>query len=333
MDIVRAGAEVLRSIRGRETIWTSAKARYESGELVDIAHSPKFKIDPGAPIFTMGSCFTRVIEDSLIGLGYTILLENHGLPSTYFVDMDEAAARTGTAPANELNRNCFNKFNVHSMSHEVRRVLEARSYEHEGLIELVNGQWFDPHASFLRPRDLETALRHRQEINRATARIKEAAVVIFTLGLTETWIDTVTGLSMNLPPHGKQFIANSERFQFVDYGYESILAEFLNMVDLIRRTCNPDMKFVLTVSPIPMAATWRLLDVMVAHTASKSVLRAVADEAQRQLDCVDYFPAYEIVTHSPRNLVWQTDQLHVVKGVTQHIARQFVRNYGLYQPS
>jgi hypothetical protein len=80
-----------------------------------------------------------------------------------------------------------------------------------------------------------------------------------------------------------------------------------------------------------MITTFRNLDIMVAHSASKAVLRAVADEAQRRLEYVDYFPAYEIVVHSPRHLVWLEDQMHVAPEVTKTIARQFIEKYRVQQ--
>jgi hypothetical protein len=258
-------------------------------------------------------------------------LKPHGLPHEYYENWDPVAASAANLKPGQLGRTCFNKYTVHSMSHELRRVLHDETYDNEGLIELAENQWFDPHASSLRLFDLETARSNRQEIRDGTAKIRHADFVIFTLGLTEGWTDTKTGLAMNNPPSGRNLSLNAGRFRFIDYGYDSILAEFLDLIALIRRTCNPDMKFIVTVSPIPMITTFRNLDIMVAHSASKAVLRAVADEAQRRLEYVDYFPAYEIVVHSPRHLVWLEDQMHVAPEVTKTIARQFIEKYRVQQ--
>jgi hypothetical protein len=388
VDFIRTGVEAVRGPRRPETRWQSAKARLDEGGLIEIAHTPKFQVPSDAPIFTMGSCFARVIENTLIRLGGRVLLQPHGLPAECYFNWQAAANRPAAPPPTELdfsfqsrkkqtvfgrhgllggfvghlrrpfstprarstagrkasprtghgpgpgkapplNRTCFNKYDVHAMSHELKRVLNNEQYENEGLMELADGKWFDPHASSLDLFDLATALRNRKEIHAGTSRIREAEIVIFTLGLTESWKDARTGLAVNAPPPGRWLATRAERFVFVDHGYESILAEFLGLIDLIRRTCNPDMKFIVTVSPIPMSATFRNLDMLVAHAASKSVLRAVAEEAQRRFDYVDYFPAYEIVTHSPRQLVWEEDQMHVARSVGIHVAKQFATAYGL----
>lgn len=322
VDIVRSGAEILSGPRPPETRWTSVAKRSTASSLIDIVHRPKFRIAPNAPIFTMGSCFTRVVENALIGLGRNVLLQPFGLP----IDAFERRNSTFTGTR---SRTCFNKYDVHAMSHEIRRVLDNKTYENEGLIEIGPDRWFDPHASMLRPTDLATALRNRQHIKDATAQIRKAAVVILTLGLTESWVDTATGLAMNVAPPPQWLASNSGRFQFIDHGYESILSELLDTIDFIRRNGNNAVKFILTVSPIPMAATFRALDILVAHTASKAVLRAVADEAQRRLDHVDYFPAYELVVHSSREVVWQQDNMHVESAAANHVVGSFCRAYGL----
>ena len=54
--------------------WTSgkpdrmAKDRLTTGGFVPIEHKPKFRIDPSWPIFTMGSCFARGVENDVEGI-------------------------------------------------------------------------------------------------------------------------------------------------------------------------------------------------------------------------------------------------------------------------
>ena len=61
------------------------------------------------------------------------------------------------------------------------------------------------------------------------------------------------------------------------------------------KVLNPNLRFILTVSPVPLTATKSGGHVMVATMESKSVLRAVAGQLSRQRPDVDYFPSYEIV--------------------------------------
>ena len=74
------------------------------------------------------------------------------------------------------------------------------------------------------------------------------------------------------------------------------------------RSINPEMKIILTVSPVPLAATMSNHHIVIANTYSKSVLRAVAGQLSTELDYVDYFGSYEILTSCYRNhLYWEGD--------------------------
>ena len=53
---------------------------------------------------------------------------------------------------------------------------------------------------------------------------------------------------------------------------------------------------MLTVSPVPIAATFEDRHVLTASTLTKAALRVAADAVERQFAHVVYFPAYEIAT-------------------------------------
>lgn len=313
--------------------WTSgkpgrmAKERLTTGSFVSIEHKPKFQIEPSWPIFTMGSCFARGVENVLISRGLSLLLDGHGAPAEHFETWNEEAGRGGGAARGQLSRGALNKYSVRSMAHELKRVLLDENYPNEGLIELAPEQWFDPHASGLKLLDKETALANRKRLSAATAQIKNARICFFTLGLTETWLDSETGLAMNTHPGPAWLSRMPERFRFVDYGYEATLNDMLSILTMIRQHCHPEMRFIITVSPVPLGATFKDADVIVANSASKSVLRAVAEELYRRFDFVDYFPSYEIVLNSPRALAFEEDQLHIARDMVATVMETFERTY------
>ena len=51
--------------------------------------------------------------------------------------------------------------------------------------------------------------------------------------------------------------------------------------------------------------TFSTMDIVVANTWAKSLLRAVAQEWASAHPNVDYFPSYEIVQNSDRAAVWE----------------------------
>lgn len=313
--------------------WTSgkpgrmAKERLTTGSFVSIEHKPKFLIEPSWPIFTMGSCFARGVENVLISRGLPLLLDGHGAPAEHFETWNEETGRGGGAARGQLSRGALNKYSVRSMAHELKRVLLDERYPNEGLIELAPEQWFDPHASGLKLLDKETALANRTRLSAATAQIKNARICFFTLGLTETWLDAQTGLAMNAHPGPAWLARMPERFRFVDYGYEATLNDMLSILSMIREHCHPEMRFIVTVSPVPLGATFKDADVIVANSASKSMLRAVAEELYRRFDYVDYFPSYEIVLNSPRALAFEEDQLHIARDMVATVMGTFERSY------
>ena len=313
--------------------WTSgkpekmARERLTTGDYLAVAHKPKFRIDPSWPIFTMGSCFAREVENILMTRGLPLLLEGHGVPAEHFESWSEETGRGGGADRGQLSRGALNKYSVRSMTHELKRVLLGESYPDEGLIELAPGQWFDPQASGLRLLDRESAFANRRRLTEATAQIKQARICFFTLGLTETWQDAETGIAMNAHPGPTWLQRMPERFRFVDYGYDATLADMEEIIGLIREHCHPEMRFVVTVSPVPFGATFKDADVIVANSASKSLLRAVAEELFRRHDFVDYFPSYEIVLNSPRALAFQDDQLHIARDMVAHVMSTFQSAY------
>jgi hypothetical protein len=101
----------------------------------------------------------------------------------------------------------------------------------------------------------------------------------------------------------------------------------LEIIGLIREHCHPEMRFIVTVSPVPLGATFKDADVIVANSASKSVLRAVAEELFRRFDFVDYFPSYEMVLNSPRAIAFEEDQLHIARDMVAHIMSTFQESY------
>jgi hypothetical protein len=187
--------------------------------------------------------------------------------------------------------------------------------------------WFDPNSAGLKNLDYDTTIMNRRKISDAALQIRQAKVVFFTLGLTETWFDSVSGMSMNVTPGGDWLVRMKERFHFVDYGFADTLEQMMALIRLIREHCNPEMKFIVTVSPIPLGSTFKDLDVVVASSGSKAILRAVADELCRRFDFVDYYPSYEMVTFSPRSLAFKEDQLHVNASLVGRITEKFMRSY------
>ena len=69
------------------------------------------------------------------------------------------------------------------------------------------------------------------------------------------------------------------------------------------------------------------MDIVVANSWAKSLLRAVSQEWAAVHSNVDYFPSYEIVQNSERAAVWECDLRHVRSHGVQHITDLFLKKY------
>ncbi len=88
-----------------------------------------------------------------------------------------------------------------------------------------------------------------------------------------------------------------------------------------------DFQFVVTVSPVPLQATFTDQDVIVANAESKAVLRAAAGAFARRHDNVSYFPSYEMVTHSHPDFALRPDRAHVEWAMVDRIMSSFIDAY------
>ncbi|NKC33573.1 GSCFA domain-containing protein [Falsiroseomonas selenitidurans] len=310
--------------RGWQGTKSSARTRLLANEFFPIQHKPKFLLDKSQKFFTVGSCFAREIEYKLAPLGVPLLLRGRGLQRRYFRSWPHGDDAPG---ADAIYSGVFNKYTTASIEHEFKRTILRERYPQEGLIEIEDELWFDPHSSGLKNLPLEQALANRAIIDSAMQLVREADIVVMTLGQTEGWLDSQTGIAMNTQPGPAAVRRFKDRFVFIDHSYRETVEQVDRTIKLIRQECNPRMRFIVTVSPVPFNSTFRAQDVVVAHQATKSMLRAVAEELFRSYEFVDYFPSYEMVINTGRNLAWLDDQLHVDGEMVRHIMGTFYQQY------
>ena len=88
------------------------------------------------------------------------------------------------------------------------------------------------------------------------------------------------------------------------------------------------MRVLLTVSPVPLVATYEPRHVLVSTTYSKSVLRVAAQAALDQLPYVDYFPSYEIISTASTSRNYYRDDLREVTDMgVAHAMRCFTHHF------
>lgn len=260
-----------------------------------------FTFDPGEKIFTVGSCFARNVEDELIRRGFRI-------------------------PARELSTNeafkgfdvvtlslMLNNYGTPSIYNEFAWAFGELAFDHDlNILEVMSAKYSDLHVSpTIRPQKYEIVLKQREAIRQMYAAARDCRVVIMTLGLAEVWFDTLTGLYLNVMPRPSFREAFPNRFELHVLSFDETYTYLRKSLQLLRKHGQPDLRVLLTVSPVPLGKTHRLSDVLVANSYSKSVLRTAAETVTAEFDFVSYYPSYESVTLSDRKRAYVNDMIHV----------------------
>jgi hypothetical protein len=252
---------------------------------VDPVVETPFRIGADDRIATAGSCFAQHISRTLAQRGYRYLVTEAAPES------DPAPDSYGVFPARFGN------------IYTVRQLLQTfeRAY---GLFEPVDRAWrrgealVDPFRPRTPPQGFAglEALEadRRRHLAAVRAMFEQCDLFIFTLGLTEGWRSTRDGAVFPLAP-GVAGGEPGDDYEFHNFTVAEMVADLQGFVDRLR-TVNPSVRIMLTVSPVPLIATYEDRHVLVSTTYSKAALRVAAEEAARALDGVCYFPAYEIIT-------------------------------------
>lgn len=137
----------------------------------------------------------------------------------------------------------------------------------------------------------------------------EAEMFIITLGLSEIWYDEPTGEVFWRAVPADRIDPTRHKFRV------STQAETLENLRAIRqmiRKHRGDVPIMISVSPIPLTATFRPVACVTANAVSKAILRCAVDELIREVNDpkLFYFPSYEVVT-TAFNHQWTEDRKHV----------------------
>ena len=259
-------------------------------ETIAKLHQPRFDLTPQTAIMTAGSCFAQHLHRELSGLGWHIILKEDvsgRLP-------DKVAARYGYG---QYSARYGNIYTARQWLELIREALSATPPH--PIIWTKEDRFYDA----LRPSAEPTGLACKDDVAQARSAhllavreaLHEAHCVIFTLGLTEAWVDRATERTLPTAPGTLAGNMIDTPADFVNFCYEDVLSDLTEARALLR-SINPEMRILLTVSPVPLTATATSSHVVLASAASKAILRAACDGMLRRFDDVDYFPSYEIIT-------------------------------------
>lgn len=258
-------------------------------------------------VATAGSCFAQHIGNNLARRGAA------------FMDMEPAPpVFSSQAEARRWGYGVFScrYGNVYTSRQLVHLFDEAHGNRTPGeLVWEKRGRFFDA----LRPgndpvgqenADSVLALR-RLHLEAVRRMFMELDVFVFTMGLTEGWELVSDGTMFPVAPGTIAGNYRLDHYALRNLRHHEVRADMLGFWERLR-SVNPGARMLLTVSPVPLAATATENHVMVATTYSKSVLRAVAGELAEDVADIHYFPSYEIIScHPARGMFYEPDLRNV----------------------
>ena len=203
----------------------------------------------------------------------------------------------------------------------------------QGLFKPIEDRWYadgmvvDPYRPGLRypaSSDVEFDLLTAQHLLAVRRAFERATVVVFTLGLTEAWESTLDEAVFPACPGTIAGAFDAERHRFRNFTAMEVREDLRCFIHRLRAV-NPEVRLILTVSPVPLVATATDQHVLVATTYSKAALRVAAGDIAATETGVTYFPAFEIVAGPQADPdYYAADRRNVTKRGVDAVMRVFL---------
>jgi len=289
---------------------------------VDPVFTTKFRITQSELVATAGSCFAQHISRRLSSIGFNYYIPESG--------SDLAPGERSDRGYGVFSARYGNIYTVGQLLQLFEESIGIRA-KSEGEWLREDGRYIDPFRPTIEPAGFDTpaaVLRAREEHMESVNQVFcNADIFVFTLGLTESWVSKSSGDIFPLAPGVAGGAYDSELYGFVNNSINDVVADLRSFLTQLKGV-NPKVRVLLTVSPVPLIATFENRHVLVSTTYSKSVLRVAAEMAVNEFEWVDYFPSYEIITGNFNMGRYFEDDMREIKSTgVGHAMRCFLKNY------
>jgi|GEM_PF-554451 len=258
------------------------------------------------PVASMGSCFAVYIRKHLLARGYAYLQEEHG-----------PCAREGSCRYGAV-------YNTGSLAQIAEAAVGA--FQPAETHWPIDGLLLSPYRAKIAWPDQDARRAETERHAFALRRMfQNAEVLIFTAGLSEVWRSRIDGATFAAPPPKRLLDPARHRFELLSP--EANLANLERFRELAK-SLNPGLRFIVTVSPVPLRATFRDgVPAQLADEVSKASLRVAVDRFVERHDDADYFPAYELVRRLTPD-AFTDDNIHVHASVVARVMHLFEQAFG-----
>ena len=303
-----------------DRFWRTAVAERDALEITGL-WKPRHQIGRRTRIVTAGSCFAQHFAKALVARRYR------------WLDFEPGPVGLTAAQRKDYHYGTFsfrtgNIYTPRMLKQWLTWALTETPVPDE--VWEKDGRYYDPFrpgvepGGFVSPDELYAS--RKETLAAIAAAVRGAQVFVFTMGLTEAWVNKATGVEYAVCPGTVAGTFDAEAHGFVNHGFGALMADMMASLRLMVRA-NRRLGLLLTVSPVPLTATASESHVLTATSHSKSLLRAVASEMVAARQRVDYFPSYEIITHPAyRGRFFAPNLRSVLPAGVDHVMTQFFRD-------
>jgi hypothetical protein len=272
-----------------------------------ICAAEKF-VDRTTPIGSAGSCFAMEIAHRLQTKKFNYVVTE---PNPNVVNgLSDSCARWGTI------------FNAPAFRQLVEKSFGVLTLPRVVFTEMQDGEmrYCDPFREGVSFRTIEEYEQQGTDhLLHAREALIRSKVFVLTLGMNEVWRLRSGGYVLSRSPWAMASSLCNKQVLSIDEN----LSELRRMT-AVWRAHNPDVKFIVSVSPVPLLATFQAdrKHVVVANCHAKSTLRVVAEEFCRTVPGAYYFPSYESVMYCTDG-AWEPDLRHVSRAAVDKVMALF----------
>ena len=285
---------------------------------LDFVGEPKFRLHPDDRVSMAGSCFAQHIARHMRKRGLSPFQTEQAHP----LSVEAGAADAGYGAFSARYGNIYT-------SRQCLELFQQATGERAAIEDFAqqDGSFYD----LLRPNAVpggfvsyeEAQMDRLFHLQKVRKMFEQADVFVYTLGLTESWRNSVGNYTYPVCPGTARGVYDPDQHTFHNLTHADVVADLTALVKSAARL-NPRLKFIFTVSPVPLVATYTQQNVLLASTYSKSVLRAACGDVAASFDNVVYFPSYEIISHPASfGQYLQGDLREVTERGVSHVMRCF----------
>jgi hypothetical protein len=276
----------------KNSFWSNAVAKSDFSQVQEGLYTKKYEITKDDIIASAGSCFAQHIAKHLSNNNYKF--KDFELPPQGLWDRINDygyglySARYG---------NIYTTKQLLQLAKEVVGEFAPTDY----VWKKGDNSYIDAFRPTIEPVGFdsieEVYFSRKFHLSCVSEMMRTVDVFIFTLGLTECWYDDYSKFYLPMAPGVVGGIYDSNRFKFKNLTYNEIRSDLLDFMSILNAYSGKTIRYMFTVSPVPLTATASGHHILPATVYSKSTLRAVVGDLFAEYENVDYFPSFELITN------------------------------------